>query len=142
MKVCEHRGLVVAVLTRNEHCPPHVHVGTDDWDARFEFSFWHDGVRLWDVLPAQKMPSVALLEDLRQALKQATNLRRCRELWWLSRHTLCLDNLQWDTIAREVVSPKQKRRAAAAIRAGRFDVSGYKTVLTLVGDDQPLEIPL
>lgn len=73
MKVCEHRGLVVAVLTRNEHCPPHVHVGTDDWDARFEFSFWHDGVRLWDVLPAQNMPSVALLQELRQALKQAAN---------------------------------------------------------------------
>ena len=73
MKVCEHRGLVVAVLTRNEHCPPHVHEGTDDWDARFEFSFWHDGVRLWDVLPAQNMPSVALLQELRQALKQAAN---------------------------------------------------------------------
>ena len=142
MKVCEHRGLVVAVLTRNEHCPPHVHVGTDDWDARFEFSFWHDGVRLWDVLPAQNMPSVALLEELRQVVKQAANLRRSRELWWLSRHTLCLDKLQWDTIAREVVSPKQKRRGAVAILSGRFDMSGYKTVLTLVVDDQLLEIPL
>ena len=142
MKVCAHRGLVVAVLTRNEHCPPHVHVGTDDWDARFEFSFWHDGVRLWDVLPTQNMPSVALLEELRQVLKQAANLRRSRELWWLSRHTLCLDKLQWDPIAREIVSPKQKRQRAVAIRAGRFDLSGYKTVLTLVGDDQPLEIAL
>ena len=53
--------------------PPHVDVGTDDWDARFEFSFCHGGVRLWDVLPAQKMPSVALLEELRQVLKQAAN---------------------------------------------------------------------
>lgn len=142
MKVCMHRGLVVAVLTRNEHCPPHVHVGTDDWDARFEFSFWHDGVRLWDVLPAQNLPSIALLEELRQVLKQAANLRRCRDLWWLSRQTLCLDKLQWDTVARAVVSPKQRRLGAVTILSGRFDRSGYKTVLILVGDDQPLEILL
>ena len=142
MKVCEHRGLVVAVLTRNEHCPPHVHVGTDDWDARFEFSFWHHGVRLWDVLPAQNIPSVALLEELRQVLKQAAHLRRSRELWWLSRHTLCLDNLQWDKITGEVLSPKQKRRGAVDIRAGHFEMSGYKTVLTLAGDEPPLEIQL
>lgn len=69
MKVCVHHGLVIAVLTRNEHCPPHVHVGTEQWDARFEFSFWHHGVRLWDVLPAQNTPSAALLEGLRQVLK-------------------------------------------------------------------------
>ena len=75
-------------------------------------------------------------------MKQAANLRRSRELWWLSRRTLCLDKLQWDTVTREVVSPKQKRRAAVNIRAGHFDMSGYKTVLNLVGDDQPLEISL
>lgn len=46
MKVCSHKGLVIAVLTRNVHCPPHVHVGTTKWNARFLFSFWHDGVRL------------------------------------------------------------------------------------------------
>ena len=37
MKLCVYRDLVIAVLTRNEHCPPHVHVGTDKWDARFQF---------------------------------------------------------------------------------------------------------
>ena len=142
MKVLEYRGLVVAVLTRNEHCPPHVHVGMNDWDARFEFSFWRGGVRLWDVLPAQNMPSTTLLEALRQVLKQAANLRRARELWWRSRHTLCLDNLQWDTAAQEVVSPKQKRPGAVTILSGHFDATGYKTLLTLAGDDQPLEIPL
>jgi hypothetical protein len=53
MKVCTHQGLQMAVLTRNEHCPPHVHVGSVDWEARFEFSFWHNGVRLWDVVPVK-----------------------------------------------------------------------------------------
>jgi hypothetical protein len=46
MRVCAHRRLVFAVLTLDEHCPPHVHVGTDKWEARFEFSFWDNSVRL------------------------------------------------------------------------------------------------
>ena len=76
MKVCTHMGLDIAVLTRNEHCPPHVHVGTDKWDARFQFSFWHNGVRLWDVTPAQNAPNATVLEDLRQVLKLPKHLRR------------------------------------------------------------------
>ncbi|WP_279117234.1 hypothetical protein, partial [Acidithiobacillus thiooxidans] len=89
MKVCTHRGLLIAVLTRNEHCPPHVHVGTSDWNARFEFSFWHNGVRLWDVMPIQESPSAGLLEEIRQAIRRAENLHCARKLWWQSRQTLC-----------------------------------------------------
>jgi hypothetical protein len=48
MQVCMHSGILLAVLTRNVHCPPHVHVGSDKWEARFEFSFWHDSVTLLD----------------------------------------------------------------------------------------------
>jgi hypothetical protein len=49
--------------------PPHVHVhvGSADWEARFEFSFWRNRVRLWDVVPVKIQPSVAVLEGLRQA---------------------------------------------------------------------------
>lgn len=142
MKVCVHRGLVVAVLTRNEHCPPHVHVGTDKWDARFEFGFWHDGVRLWDVLPAQNMPSAALLEELRQVLKQGANLKRARELWWESRQTLCLNHQQWDMAAQEAVSPRAKRPDARDIESAHFDALRYRTVLKLAGQTLPLEIQL
>jgi hypothetical protein len=78
MKVCAHRGLVVAIFTRNEHCPPHVHVGTAQWEARFEFSFWHNSVSLWDVVPAKNTPSVTLLEELRQVIKQVPNLKQAR----------------------------------------------------------------
>ena len=68
----------MAVLTRNEHCPPHVHVGSADWEARFEFSFWHNGVRLWDVVPVKNQPSVTVLEGLRQALKNDLKLRSAK----------------------------------------------------------------
>lgn len=142
MKVCSHKGLVIAVLTRNEHCPPHVHVGTAKWDARFLFSFWHNGVRLWDVTPAQHEPTAAVLEDLRLVLKQSANLRKVRELWWHSRQTLCLENQQWDLATDEVVGPKDRRPGALAIQSARFDAQAYKTVLQLAGQASPLEIEL
>jgi len=145
MKVCTHKGLTIAVLTRNEHCPPHVHVGAlgvDDWEARFKFSFWHNGVQLWDVVPAQNVPKAAVLEDFRQVIKQPANLRRAREHWWSSRQTLCLDNLLWDAKAEEVVTPKDKRPGALAIVSACFDAGAYRTLLQLAGQSSPLEIEL
>lgn len=142
MKVCTHRGLLIAVLTRNEHCPPHVHVGTGDWNARFEFSFWHNGVRLWDVVPTQESPSAGLLEEIRQAIKEAENLLRARKLWWQSRQTLCLDNLLWDTTTLAVVTPKGTRTSTVQIVSGRFDGVRNRTVLDLAGEPLPLEIQL
>ena len=142
MKVCTYRGLLIAVLTRNEHCPPHVHVGTGDWNARFEFSFWHNGVRLWDVVPTQESPSAGLLEEIRQAIKEAENLLRARKLWWQSRQTLCLDNLLWDTTTLAVVTPKGTRTSTVQIVSGRFDGVRNRTVLDLAGEPLPLEIQL
>jgi hypothetical protein len=142
MKVCAHRGLVFAVLTRNEHCPPHVHVGTDQWEARFQFSFWHNSVTLWDVVPTKNMPTASLLEELRQVLKEPPNLKQARALWWTSRQTVCLENQQWDVEQQEVANTKGRRAKALAIQAAHFDAVSYKTVLILAGQKQPLEIIL
>jgi len=58
MKVGQYKGRRIAVLTRDEHCPPHVHLDGGDWSARFEFSFWHNGVSLLDVIPdTARVPS-------------------------------------------------------------------------------------
>jgi len=142
MKVCADKGLVIAVLTRNEHCPPHVHVGTDKWEARFKFSFWHNGISLWDVVPEQNQPTVAVLESLRLALKQPTNLRRARGIWWSSQQTICLVNQLWDIDANEVVSAKDRRSSIRVIETARFDAQAYKTVLQLAGQSSLLEIEL
>jgi len=142
MKVCTHKGLNIVVLTRNEHCPPHVHVGTDKSDARFQFSFWHNGIRLREVTPAQNEPNAAVLEELRQVLKLPRQLRRARELWWGSRRAVCLDNQQWDVTSEEVVSPKERRPGAFDIVSAHFDAQGYRTLLQLAGQSSPLEIKL
>ena len=142
MRICKHKGITIAILRRNEHCPPHVHAGTDHWDARFLFSFWHNGVRLWDVTPAKNEPCKAVLEQLRQIIKRRDNLRRAREYWWNSRKTLCLENQRWDMNACEVTSPKHSHRNTREILSGHFDATAYKTRLHLAGDTEPLEIEL
>ncbi|MCW2314407.1 DUF4160 domain-containing protein [Rhodoferax antarcticus] len=142
MKVCTHQGLLMAVLTRNEHCPPHVHVGSADWEARFEFSFWHNGVRLWDVVPVKNQPSVTVLEGLRQALKKPQYLRQARLCWWQSFQAVCLVNQMWDAQTQEVVSPQDKRPGALLIQTAVFDALRYQTVLQLKGASSPVEIQL
>ncbi len=64
MKVCAHRGILLAVLTRNEHCSPRVHLGTDRWEARFEFGFWPNSVTLLDAVPTKDALNLTLLEEL------------------------------------------------------------------------------
>ena len=142
MKVCSHKGYRIAVFTRDEHCPPHVHVGTQKWDARFLFSFWHNGVSLWDVTPTQHTPCARVLEELRQVLKRRSHLRRARECWWISRNTLCLENLGWDVDAQEVASIGLNRPAAYPILSASFDPLAYTTQIRLSGHPNLLEIEL
>ena len=142
MKVCTHKGWSIAVLTRNEHCPPHVHVGSADWDARFEFSFWHDGVRLLDVMPVKNQPTAAVLEGLRQTLKIPKNLRRARICWWQSVKSVCLMNKMWDDEMQSVVPMNEIRNNARIIQAEFFDAQIYKTILQLNGVSVPVEIEL
>ena len=142
MKVFTHQGLLVAVLTRNEHCPPHVHVGPPEWEARFEFSFWHNGVRLWDVVPVQSQPKAVVLESLRQAIKTPEHLRRARQCWWQSMQAVCLVNQAWDSVEQEVVSGQEKRAGARLIQTAVFDAQRNRTILQLKGVSPPVEIEL
>lgn len=141
VKIAKHRNYALVILTRNEHCPPHVHVGDADWEARFTFSFWHDTVCLWDVVPVQNAPKVALLEQLRQVLMKPANLRKARQAWWQSRQTVCLDNLLWQPGTQEVVSPKDAKRGAHKIVSAAFESADDKTVLRLE-DASAVEIEL
>ena len=140
MKVCAHNGLSIVVLTRNEHCPPHVHVGSDKWEARFEFSFWHNDVSLWDVTPVQNQPTKTVLEGLRQTLKKPVNLRRAREIWWDCLQSVCLINQRWDGALNEVVDTAAGNPQSKLIQAASFDRTKYQTVLQLAGQSDPVEI--
>lgn len=126
MKVCTHRGHDVVVLTRNEHCPPHVHSGSAQWEARLRFSFWEDGIDLLDVVPDRNRPSAAWLSELQRVLFLPENLKRTRVLWWRSRQTVYLDNQWWDTRLHQVVEAKTKRAGRQRIWRATFDESSTR----------------
>lgn len=129
MKICSYNGFDITVLTRDEHCPPHVHVNGDKWSARFEFAFWDDGVRLMDVKPNSVTPKAKDLEGIRQELKEPANLRKAREAWWAVVNSVCLVNQAWDTNELCVVEPRPQ--GANRIKEASFSEQHYETVLTL-----------
>ncbi|MFS8474063.1 DUF4160 domain-containing protein [Xanthomonas campestris pv. campestris] len=142
MKVSGYRGLELALMTRDEHCPPHLHVKASDWEVRFKFSFWHNRVCLYDVKPASAKPSVKVIEGLRQHLLQPPILLSARQKWWQVMGSLCLGNLYWDSGLGEVVTPKSANASAKKILSARYDGQQNITVLKLSNLVDDLEIEL
>lgn len=140
MKVFVYKGYAVVVMLRDEHCPPHVHVDGGRWSARFRFSFWHNGVELWDVVPQGRRPALAILEGLRQALKQRVHL--ARRIWWSKLRTLCLEQQLWDWQANSVVERSSVGRRVYLIESAHYEEQRNLTRLTLVGAAQGVEIEL
>jgi len=142
MKVGAYKGYVIAVFLRDEHCPPHVHVRGEAWDARFRFSFLDGAVALWDVNPERCRPAGAILEGIRQPLMQPHYLARARRIWWQKLQTVCLENHSWDWDADELVPGLVIRRGVYVIANARHDVVGQRTILNLVRAPGCVEIDL
>lgn len=132
----------MVIMLRDEHCPPHAHVDGGTWSARFKFSFWHNAVELWDVVPHSSRPPVAVLEELRHALRQPAHLRRARGIWWDKLHTACLDNQLWDWESNEVVVMKRLASTTYMIGSACYEPEENKTLLALIGAQEGVEIEL
>lgn len=142
MKLFRYKGLSLVIMLRDEHCPPHVHVDAGSWSARFKFSFWHNGVELWDVMPHSSRPPAAVLEDLRHVLKQTVHLRCARVVWWSKLHTVCLDHQLWDWLTHEVVVMKKIASTTWMIASASYEPETNKTLLALMGESEGVEIKL
>jgi hypothetical protein len=92
-------GLYVGPRTRDEHCPPHVHVENEavPWEARLAFSFIGNAVRLMDADPIEDAPSMRTIDRIKLAI--ASNLPRCRVEWWVRVGTCRVDN-RWMQVSR------------------------------------------
>ena len=95
-------GLHVELRTRDEHCPPHVHVENEEvpWEARLAFSFVSDVIRLMDVDPIGDAPGTRAIDRIKAAI--VNNLPKCRAEWWMKVGTCCLDN-RWVRVSRDKV---------------------------------------
>lgn len=119
----------------------YAHVDAGSWSARFKFSFWHNSVELWDVVPHSNRPPVAVLEGLRHALRQPAHLR-ARSIWWEKLHTVCLDHQIWDWQTGEVVVAKRIASTTTMIYSACYEPETNKTLLSLIGVWEGVEIKL
>ncbi|VVM77254.1 hypothetical protein PS662_02127 [Pseudomonas fluorescens] len=142
MKLFSYKGLAMVIMLGDEHCPPHAHVDAGAWSARFKFSFWHNRVELWDVVPHSNRPTMAVLEGLRHALRQPAHLRRARTIWWEKLHTVCLDHQIWDWQTSEVVVMKRIASTTNMIYSACYEPRTNKTLLALMGVLEGVEIKL
>ena len=96
MKLCAVAGVDVRILTRNEHCPPHVHADGPDLNARFRCSFWNNDVALIDITTKHGLRDARRIRTVREALAAPDMLLRARTMWWNSMRDLCLVHQCWD----------------------------------------------
>lgn len=125
-------GLYVELRTRDEHCPPHLHVENEEvpWEARLAFSFISDVVRLMDVDPIDNAPSTRTIERIKVAVVK--NLSKCRAEWWAKVGTCCLDN-RWSRVSRDGILIVLAKREAGATQIGRaiYDPQAEQVALTM-----------
>lgn len=130
MKIASYQGFDLIIQSR-DHCDPHVHIKSPNWDVRILFSFWKDDVDYWDTRPDKSKPKAVLIESLRQTLMQPANLRRAREVWWNTIAKTCIDNKRWSLIQEVVVGGVIPGHSTLQIVSSEFDAHNYKTKLKL-----------
>lgn len=137
----------MAILVgEQEHCPPHVHVQHDGWDARFIFSFLHNAVDLWAFDSTAKLPPKGIPEKLRQHIETTATLNKARAIW-LKVHgagklQICLNKKYWDPINLVEVDGKYAHKAMYQIHTAVYDPSKCLTKLTFVGGEESVGIQL
>lgn len=123
-------GLFVELRTRDEHCPPHVHVEKEavPWEARLAFSFVDDTVRLMDVDSINGAPSTRMIDRIKAAI--GANLARCRAEWWARVGTCCIDN-RWSRISLEstVIVLAHRQVGAVQIRSAIYNPQARQVAL-------------
>ncbi|SDK71116.1 MULTISPECIES: hypothetical protein [Stenotrophomonas] len=140
MKITSHNGHDLIIQSR-DHCDPHVHIKSPNWDVRLRFSFWKDDVEYWDTRPVRNKPAAALIESLRRALMDPQALRRARREWWRAMGSTCVENKQW-ILTQEVVSDVENYEdPSLRIIKSSFDNAHNRTLLILENGDE-VEIEL
>lgn len=127
-------GLFVERRTRDEHCPPHVHVENEavPWEARLAFSFIDNAARLMDVDPIEDAPSTRTIDRIKAAI--GGNLAKCRMEWWAKVGTCCIDN-RWVRVSEGAPVTVLVRREAAAVQIARAIYDPQVEQMTLVVKD-------
>ena len=89
-----------------------------------------------------RRPPIAVLEGLRQSLRETDHLRRARRIWWTRLQTACLDHQWWDGNSNEVAIMREVTGTTFRIGSAYYEPEENKTLLALVGAREGVEIEL
>jgi hypothetical protein len=123
----------------DDHGTPHVHArfqgkappdgdDTDGWTASVGFSFLTDDLRLLSLRPAGTAPSLTVLQDLLDDMRE--HVVTCRGLWWTMQSNTGLEGRWLQTLsggAREIST--QWRYGAARVDMTIYDPATGSLVL-------------
>ena len=85
-------GAKVVMLTRDEHCPAHVHAmnSSRKWEIKVFFAYADNDPDHWTFEIIKGTPLAGQINDVIDAVE--VNLNLCRELWWKINSDVCLIN--------------------------------------------------
>ncbi len=115
----------VVVMTRDEHCPPHVHAdcSPEGWSARYKFFYTSDDLEFWDFKPdnPKRAPSKSRLDEIGMAI--FPHLSKVRKRWWEVLGRVCLDNQYVIQTADgiEVIYDKRRRKGVPQVQSATYD---------------------
>lgn len=133
-------GLIVELMLRDEHCPPHVYVENEalPWEARFVFSFVSDTVSLLDLDPIEDAPAARTIDAIKAAI--SANLDKCGRTWWDKIGTCCLDRRWMRVTTGEVTVLSKQERGAIQIHTAGFDATANETLTLTLQDGTTLKM--
>ncbi len=112
----------VFLKTRDEHCPPHVHIGHrgEGWEAKIGFSYVDDTVSVMEIYPSRGRPTLATMNAAMAEI--VANLTDCRSKWLKVVPDLDLNN-KWVQISADgkVRLLRQKTKKAVRIQSASYD---------------------
>lgn len=113
----------VFLRTRDEHCPPHVHIGHkgEGWEARIQFSYVDDVVSVMEIYPARGKPGIATLNAVLAEIQAALAICRCK--WLMVVPDMDLNN-KWVQITganRKGKLLTRKAKGAVQVRTASYD---------------------
>lgn len=136
-KIAEFDGIEIRVLTRNEHCDPHVHAfhEGEGWELKIFFSFVSEAIGPIE-LEAGKRPKRPVVQNCVDAILD--NLDEARKQFWEateSRNLHCCLGNQYVRIDDDgyVVAAAKQSAGAMLVKTARYVASSKALEFTVEG---------
>lgn len=117
--IADFKGIKIRVLTRDEHCDPHVHAFHEaaGWEVKIFFSF--ASVKIGPVEPeAGKFPSSSVVQECMNSVTD--KLDECRRQFWDAVKKVCFEN-QFVSVDSKGILREAEAGSPGALKVSRAE---------------------